>query len=100
MKNIEQGGIEALLLERGYGTAGAKSTAADLARVIVRGDEDLRSAAMSWLRGEGLLPDVSEGGYSLSALVARGLRYPAAIVFLDWLREDPAEAIKSISIRM
>lgn len=86
------GNIENILIERGY----PENAATVVSRKLSNLSGQLRDAASSWL-DSGSEPVVSSHGYSTKSLMERfpGMKYPAALLTIDWLERDPEKA-KSI----
>ncbi|MBR6874130.1 MAG: hypothetical protein IKN17_11560 [Ruminococcus sp.] len=81
--------VQKLTGELGYGNAAAKTTAGDL---LGSGYEDIRRAAELWVTS-GTMTDIRCGGCSVRELVTGGrMTYPAALVYIDWLRTEPEKA--------
>lgn len=89
--------IKALLLKNyGYNEKSATMTADDLCSFK---DTDLKEAVQIWL-STGKYKNVTEGKYEARELVEKySMKYPAALVFIDWFRECPEEAEASLFIR-
>ena len=88
---------EKLKNELGYSDFSAARTAEDLVHIE---DNDIKTALNNWLSGEGE-SCVSEGTYTTEILVKKhNMKYPAALIFIDWLREAPRQAMASLQIRM
>ena len=72
---------EILVQKEGYSPRSAESTANDLENIK---DSEIYQALIRWI----------ESGKKTN--VARGMKYPAALIFLDWYCEDPKTAMESI----
>lgn len=86
--------IKNLLIDRcHYSVVEARETAKDICSFSC---EDLRNAVRKWvLTGE--LVDLREGKYTVKGLMrSHSFEYPAALVFIDWYRNSPAEAEASL----
>lgn len=86
--------------ELGYSGKAAKDTARDLLNFTSVEHRDLDEALARWLVDRGNQAEVCEGAFRASDLTRSGLTYPAALIFIDWARSDPAEAAKALSARM
>ncbi len=72
-----------------YSDYAASVTAHDLCAVK---HGDIRFGLMRWLRNQET-PDIREGRFSTDLLMAEyGMTYPAALIYVDWLRSDPETA--------
>ena len=89
-----------LVVELGYSEKVAKDTAHDLLNFTSLEHRDLDEALARWLTDRSDRAEVCEGAFRLSNLMRSGLTYPAALIFIDWARSDPAEAAKALSSRM
>lgn len=82
-----------LMTEYGYSEKAATMTADDLCSFK---DTDLKEAVQVWL-STGKFKNVTEGKYQARELVENySMKYPAALVFIDWFRECPEEAEASL----
>lgn len=85
--------IQKLLMEScHYSLAEAKETAKNICSFS---QEDLRNAVRQWVI-DGSFTEVKEKNYTVSGLMKHyGMAYPAALVFIDWYRDEPevAEAV-------
>lgn len=81
--------IKKILIERGYPENAATVVSQKLSNL----SGQLREAASSWL-DSGSEPVVSSHGYSTKSLMERfaGMKYPAALLTIDWLERDPDKA--------
>lgn len=86
--------------ELGYSGKAAKDTARDLLNLTSAEHGDLDEALARWLVNRSDQAEVREGAFVASDLTRSGLTYPAALIFIDWARSDPAEAAKALSARM
>lgn len=86
--------------ELGYSRKAAKDTARDLLNFTSAEHRDLDEALARWLMDRNDHAEVREGAFKASDLTRSGLTYPAALIFIDWARSDPAEAAKALSARM
>ena len=89
-----------LEVELGYSEKAAKDTTRDLLNFTSSEHRDLDKALARWLIDRNDRMEVCEGAFRTSDLVRSGLTYPAALIFIDWARSDPAEAAKALSARM
>ena len=78
-----------LMNEYRYTDHAAELTAWDLCHLI---SEDARDAAKRWMK-EDVYTDVAVQGVSVFRLMEeRHMRFPAALIFVDWMRRDPKAA--------
>lgn len=86
--------IEILLMKHyGYSKLEAEETAKDLSCFK---DHDLCNAVRLWV-DEGKKVDVNAGNFSISGLMkSYSFEYPAALIFIDWYRNEPKEAEDSL----
>ena len=83
-----------ILIERGYSEHSAKLATAELMHISDPLDKMLRR----WLKNEREQPDYSYGGHSIHTLQReRGMRYPAALLTMDWLMKEPEKAVRSLT---
>ena len=69
------------------------STANDLENIK---DSEIYQALIRWIES-GKKTNVARGSFSCRQLMADlGMKYPAALIFLDWYCEDPKTAMESI----
>lgn len=90
--------IEAIMnvleIRAGYTRRAAKVTATQLFGLK---HKDLKQAVAEWLRS-GTELNVGEAPYDTDSLMRNHkLKYPAAILFVDWYRTDSETAVGSIS---
>ena len=86
--------IYRILKERGYSEYSAKLATTDLMRLSGPLDKMLRA----WLDNEREQPDYSYGGYSIRRFQhERGMKYPAALLTMDWLMKEPEKAKRSLT---
>ena len=86
--------ITKALIERcNYSNHAAVLTANDL---IAFETEDLKRAVDSWIfHNEN--PEITEGEFTTTSLMNNHhMTYPAALIFIDWYRESPQDALSSI----
>lgn len=89
--------IRRLTEELAYSRASAEKTAEDLASSEY---PDIIIAAEQWA-DTGMMLDIIEGSCSAASLIKDGqMTYPAALIFIDWLRTDPVSALRALEIRM
>ena len=88
--NNEQ--IKEILLKRGY----SEHNAAIASKELVDISDKLTPLLERWLNDEYCQIDYSVEGHSIRELIEEGMRYPAAILTIDWLIKDPQNALKSI----
>ena len=79
--------------ELGYSPHAARATAADLLDFKSEPHEDLDLALAVWFEDRLATLHVLEAEFDAAELAAAGaMSYPGALVFIDWLRTDPASA--------
>lgn len=84
---------EILVQKEGYSPQSAESTANDLESIK---DSEIYQALIRWIES-GKKTNIARGSFSCRQLIADlGMKYPAALIFLDWYCEDPESAIASI----
>lgn len=84
---------EILMQKEGYSPHSAESTANDLEGIK---DPEISQALIRWT-DSGKKTNIARGPFSCRQLMADlGMKYPAALIFLDWYCEDPESAIASI----
>mgnify|MGYP005773281541 FL=1 len=84
---------EILVQKEGYSPRSAESTANDLESIK---DSEIYQALIRWIES-GKKTNIARGSYSCRQLIADlSMKYPAALIFLDWYCEDPESAIASI----
>ena len=83
-----------LMVKAGYTRHAAKVTATQLFNLKYK---DLKTATAEWLR-TGTEAKVGDEPYDTHSLMRNHqLKYPAAILFVNWYREAPDIALQSIS---
>lgn len=106
MNGKSMGGVDRNVLERileeevGYSKTSARATAQNLLGFLSHEHDDLDAALQRWTVDRADMVFVSEGVFNTLDLVEIGLTYPAALVFIDWARSDPAFAAKSLEVRV
>lgn len=84
---------EILMQKEGYSPLIAESTANDLESIK---DAEISQALIRWINS-GKKANIARGSFScLQLMTDLGMKYPAALIFLDWYCEDPESAIASI----
>lgn len=84
---------EILVQKEGYSPRSAESTANDLENIK---DSEIYQVLIRWIES-GKKTNVARGSFSCRQLMADlGMKYPAALIFLDWYCEDPKTAMESI----
>lgn len=84
---------EILVQKEGYSPRSAESTANELENIK---DSEIYQALIRWIES-GKKTNVARGSFSCRQLMADlGMKYPAALIFLDWYCEDPKTAMESI----
>lgn len=88
--------LENKLIKCGYNEKEAKYTALGMNNFT---HEDLKSAVDKWVEKD-VLSEVSEGDYTTSGLMKiYEMKYPAALIFIEWLREEPEQALIALSCK-
>lgn len=83
-----------LEVRAGYGKPSARVTAKQLYALK---DRELKQAVAGWLRTGAEAP-VGEVPYDTASLMKNhGLTYPAAVLFVNWYRQDPQTAAGSMT---
>lgn len=98
--NIQDTLKKILRTECGYSERSAELTARDLTHFSSPDHADLDEAVARWAADRDDLVDVRCGGRGALDLVTLGMSYPAALVFVDWYRSDPATASRALAERM
>ena len=84
---------EILVQKEGYSPRSAETTANDLENIK---DSEIYQALIRWIES-GKKTNAARGSFSCRQLMADlGMKYPAALIFLDWYCEDPKTAMESI----
>ena len=84
---------EILVQKEGESPQIAGGTANDLESIK---DSEIYQALIRWIES-GKKTNIARGSFSCRQLIADlGMKYPAALIFLDWYCEDPESAIASI----
>ena len=78
--NTEQ--IKDILLQRGYSERNAAIASKEL---------------MDWLNDENCQKDYSVEGHSIQEFIEYDMKFPAAILTMDWLIKDPKVALRSLT---
>lgn len=82
------------LLERGYDPHSARLVVPDLLQL----SNQLQPLFNNWLNDENCQADYSVEGYAISSLVKeRGMKYPAALLTIDWIIKEPEIALRSLT---
>lgn len=83
------------LIKSGYSTQGAESAAKQIADMH---SDDIRRACAIWLESRQRTP-ISEGVFSTDLLMNNfGMTYPASLIWLEWYRDDPSNAIMALEM--
>lgn len=83
-----------LICRAGYAERAAEVTAD---QIVALQHHDLKKAVAEWLR-TGAEINVGEQPYDVASLMKNHkLKYPAAILFIDWYRASPEEAVGSMA---
>lgn len=86
-----------LISELAYSSASASKTAEDLCNLKFA---DLRKGLLDWLRTD-TQTVIRDEPYSTAYLMGKyHMTYPAALIFLEWYRENPIAAVSVLEIRM
>ena len=86
-----------LISELAYSSASAFKTAEDLCNLKC---VDLRKGLMDWLRTD-TQNVIQDDPYSTDFLMEKyHMTYPAALIFLEWYRENPTAAVSVLETRM
>lgn len=81
------------LVKSGYTDHGAESAAKSLSEMK---SQDLIEACLAWLESR-KTPLIHEGSLSTDSLMKNfKMTYPAALIFIDWYRQDPDTASQAI----
>jgi len=84
--------IKNILMSRGYEERSANILAEDLANV----SKELKSCLDVWLES-GEETDYEDNGFSIIRLKNKyGMKYPAALLSIDWVIKDPKNAVPAI----
>lgn len=85
-----------LINELGYSPYAARVTGRDLTDAALQ-NEDIADAVCAWMADRDDARNISEQEFSTADLVHSGaMSYPAALIFIDWLRADPEKARSSL----
>lgn len=86
-----------LISELAYSSASASKTAEDLCNLKYA---DLRKGLLDWLQTDTQTLIQGEP-YSTAYLMEKyHMTYPAALIFLEWYRENPTAAVSVLKMRM
>lgn len=89
--------INKLISSLEYSPASASKTAEDLCGLKYT---DLRAGLLDWLQ-TGTQAVIQDDPYSTVSLMEKyHMTYPAALIFLEWYREDPETAVSVLRMRM
>lgn len=84
--------IKKILIERGYSRQGAETASSDLMNI----DERLKPCLNEWLKSNKEI-DFSVCNHSIKELMrSYGYKYPAALLGINWILNDPDTAISVI----
>lgn len=90
---MEKDYIYNVLLERGYNTYTARLVAEELLKL----HKPLSDYLTYWLGNESCRKDFATNGYSILRLqMERQMTYPAALLTMEWLMNEPEIALKSL----
>ena len=89
--NIET--IKDILVARGYSERNATIVSKELSTV----SDELTPLLRQWLDDENCKMDYSANGHSVKEFLDGGMKYPAAILTVDWIIKEPQVALKSIT---
>lgn len=85
--------IKSKLIERGYSTAGAETASVDLVNI----SDSLKPLLASWL-SDSTETDYKSNGITIKGIMAKfGMKYPAALLSVNWVIKDPKTAIPIIN---
>lgn len=97
MVDMEEKIFQKLVETLGYTERSAKITAQDLCKFQ---DQDLKDAVVLWMN-QHLMTDIQQGEYSARKLMEEyGMKYPAALIQIEWLRTDYEEASNALRCMM
>lgn len=85
--------IKEILLQRGYNERNAEIASKELMDI----SEKLTPILEEWLNDENCQKDYSVEGHSIQDFLEDGMKYPAAVLTMDWLIKDPQVALKSLT---
>ena len=86
-----------LMVDLSYSERAASRTAEDICRFK---HSDLKDGARKWLE-ENQCMNIEEDKYSTDRLMSTyKMTYPAALIFIDWYREDPLTASNALKMQM
>ncbi len=85
--------IKEILLQRGYNERNAEIASKELMDI----SEKLTPILEEWLNDENCQKDYSVEGHSIQEFLEDGMKYPAAVLTMDWLIKDPQVALKSLT---
>ena len=86
-----------LIHDLSYSAASASITAEDHSKIQFI---DLKNALKNWIQTN-TQTLITTGDYSTESLMDNyHMTYPAALIFLNWLRVDPTAAISVLKMRM
>ena len=86
-----------LISKLAYSYTSASKAAEDLCNLK---SVDLKEGLLDWLQTDAETA-IGGGAYSTYILMEKyHMTYPAALIFLDWYREDPKAAVSVLEIRM
>ena len=89
---MDKNTIISILTERGYKPHNAALVADDLTRL----SSPLNVALRRWLDTE-KMSDFSANGYSIFQFMQQwGMKYPAALLTMDWILKEPETAIREL----
>ena len=69
----------------------------DINRDYIDISEKLTPILEEWLNDENCQKDYSIEGHSIQEFLEDGMKYPAAVLTMDWLIKDPQVALKSLT---
>jgi hypothetical protein len=85
--------LKSLLIERGYKDHSAQVAAQNLSTI----DKALQPLLDKWIHDENSQENYTEQGYSINEFQKEyGMKYPAALLTIDWIIKEPEIAIKCI----
>lgn len=80
--------IKEILIARGYSKQGAETASLDLTKI----NKQLKNCLDTWL-DSGMETDFLVDGFSIKGLMSKyGYKYPAALLGINWILDDPDTA--------
>lgn len=85
--------IKKLTNELGYSVYSATRTASDL---LAFNDEDLRRAVVNWVNYNETENIIESNISTYKLMIDRKMTFPAALIMINWIREDEATALTAL----